>query len=253
MWVMEPFNAVFWVVTLCAVLLLTVASALLRKKSEQTRRRVLVGASLVTMAGFFVYKGFLSVDKEFDAIAAFNWWGELPLQLCNINMILIPIAVCWNKRALMSFCFFVGVLGAAMAIVMPGNGFENYSLLLPRMLGYFGTHYAIVLEGLALVTFGLYWPRFRDLPATALALLLIALAAFGINMLLRGTGLNPKANYFFTVEPEGNAIFEALYRLIPVPYLYMVPCVGILGVYMCAVMGVIKGIEWIGKRRKVQG
>jgi hypothetical protein len=34
----------------------------------------------------------------------------------------------------MSFCFFVGVLGAAMAICMPGTGFDNYSLLLPRML-----------------------------------------------------------------------------------------------------------------------
>ena len=249
MWVLRPFNGLFWALFAGAVILLAVASAILRRKSEQTRRRVLIVASFLTMLGFFTYKGLLSVDREYAAIYRFNWWGELPLHLCNVNMILLPIAVYWNKRPLMSFCFFVGVLGAAMAICMPGTGFDNYSLLLPRMLGYFGTHYAVMLEGLALVTFGLYWPRFRDLAMTALALLLIALAAFGINMVLRGTGLYPRANYFYTVEPEGNAIFETLYRWIPAPYLYVLPCIVILGAWMCVVMAVITALEWIGKRR----
>ncbi len=248
MWVLKPFNALFFGVLAAAVLLLAVVSVFLRKKSEQTRRRVLIVASLVTMIGFFVYKGFLSADREYAEIYRFNWWGELPLHLCNVNMILIPIAVYWNRRALMSFCFFVGVLGAAMAICMPGTGFDHYSLLLPRMLGYYGTHYAVMLEGLALVTFGLYRPKFRDLPMTALTLALIALAAFGINMLLRGTGLYARANYFYTVEPEGNAIFETLYRWIPVPYLYVVPCLAILGAYMCLVMTVLTALERVGKR-----
>ena len=253
-WILKPFNALYFALLAACLIVLTVASLALRKRSEAARRRTIIIASIVTMAGFFVYKGFLSVDHEYDRIAAevggFNWWGELPLHLCNINMILIPIAVHWNKRALMSFCFFVGVLGAAMAIAMPGVGFDQYSLLLPRMLGYYGTHLAIIMEGLALVTFGLYRPRLRDLPMTALTLLLIALAACGISLLLRATGLNPKANYFYSVETEGNAILELFHRWLPAPFMYLLPCVLILGVYMGLVMLVMTLFQRLARRRK---
>ena len=170
-WIMTPLNPLFYVISLCFLLLLTAASLAVRRKSDRTRRLVLVIASVVTLIGFFAYKYALSVDRDYDRIMAamngFNWWGELPLHLCNINMILIPIAVMKDRRSLMSFCFFLGPLGALMALLMPGNGFEGYSILLPRMIGYYGTHFMVIIEGLALVTFGLYRPRFRDFQSAA--------------------------------------------------------------------------------------
>ena len=238
-WIMHPFNGVFFACFALLLLLLVLAGVCLRSKSERTKKTVLVTACVLTLLGFFVYKYFLSIDAEFNEVTAamggFNWWGELPLQLCNINMILIPIAVLTNRRALMSFAFFVGPLGALMALVMPGTGFDGYSILLPRMLGYYGTHFMVIIEALALAVFGLYRPRFRDLPGTVAALVLISLAVFGFNMLLRTTGLHPKANYFFSVETEGNFILEIFHKWIPVPFLYLLPCIVILGVYMAVV------------------
>ena len=122
-----------------------------------------------------------------------------------------------------------------MALLMPGNGFDGYSLLLPRMLGYYGTHFMIVIEGWALVTFGLFRPRLRDLPRAVLATLTIALAVFLINLLLRWSGLHPKANYFFSVETEGNFLLEIFHSWIPLPFLYLIPSIVILGAYMLAV------------------
>lgn len=103
------------------------------------------------------------------------------------------------------------------------------------MLGYYGTHFMVVIEGLALVTFGMFRPKFRDLPRAILAALLIAFSIFCFNMLLRWTGLHPKANYFFSVETEGNPLLEIFYGWIPVPFLYLMPSIVILGVYMLAV------------------
>ncbi len=238
-WIMRPFNTLFLVVFGAFLALLVLASLLLRGKSGKAKRTVLVCACLVTFVGFFFYKYFLSIDADYDVITAnmggFNWWGELPLHLCNINMILIPIAVLRRSRPLMCFCFFVAPLGALMALLMPGNGFDGYSLLLPRMLGYYGTHFMIVIEGLAIVCFGLYRPKFRDLPRTVLAALLITLVIFGINMLLRWSGLHPKANYFFSVETEGNFLLEIFYKWIPVPFLYLMPAVLILTPYMALI------------------
>jgi uncharacterized membrane protein YwaF len=239
-WIMRPFNPLFCVVFGAFLLLLIAASLLVRGKSGRIKKTVLVTACLLTLIGFFVYKYYLSLDADYDRITAgmggFNWWGELPLQLCNINMILIAVAVLLDSRPLMSFCFFLGPLGAMMALVMPGNGFEGYSLLLPRMLGYYGTHFMIVIEALALATFGLYRPKFRDLPKTFLTIFLVALAVFCINMLLRVTGLHPKANYFYSVETEGNFLLDLFHKWIPVPFLYLLPSFVILGVYACPII-----------------
>ena len=239
-WIIRPFNGVFCAVFSAFLLVLALASSVMREASDKARRVVLSCACILTLIGFFVYKYYLSIDTAYDALTAgmggFNWWGELPLQLCNINMIMIPISVMTNKRPLMSFCFFVGSLGAMMALAMPTTGFDGYSLLLPRMLGFYGTHFMIVIEAMAIVTFGLYKPRFRDVPMTIVALLCIALVIFGIDMLLRWSGLHPKANYFFAVETEGNPVLELFYRLIPYPFLYLLPCSLVLGAYMAVII-----------------
>ena len=238
-WIMEPLNPLFLTVSAAFLLLLVLASLLLRGKSEKTRGAVLIAACVVTLIGFGIYKYYLSIDSEFNVITAemggFNWWGELPLQLGNINMIIIPIAVLKKNRALMCFGFFIGPLGALMALLMPGNGFDGYSLLLPRMLGYYGTHFMIVIEGLALASFGLFRPKFRDLPRAALAVLVIAFVIFLLNLLLRWSGLHPKANYFFSVETEGNFLLELFHSWLPFPFLYLLPSFGILVPYMLLV------------------
>jgi len=238
-WIVRPFNAVFNLLLVFFVLLLVLASLLLRRKQEKTKQIVLISACAVTLIGYFLYKYALSLDKDYDVITAamggFNWWGELPLHLCNINMLLIPLAVMRKNRSLMCFCFFLGPLGALMALAMPGNGFDGYSLLLPRMLGFYGTHFMIVIEGIALVAFGLFRPRFSDLPRAMLTAISIALCIFFVNLLLRWSGLHPKANYFYSVETEGNFLLEIFHRWIPVPFLYLLPCIGILGVYMVLV------------------
>lgn len=237
--ILRPFNGLFCAVFAAFLLVFALLGLLLRRRSEEGRGRALVLLSLLTMAGFVAYKIALSRDADYNRITAgmggFNWWGELPLHLCNINMLLLPIAVLRKSRPLMSFCFFLGPLGALMALAMPGNGFDGYSLLLPRMLGYFGTHFMVVCEGLALAYFGLYRPRFRDLPRTMLTAVLISFVIFCLNLLLRWTGLHPRANYFFTVETEGNFLLELFQRWIPAPFLYVLPSLVILGVYMALV------------------
>ena len=244
---MRPFNGLFLGVYAVLIILLIITSRLLRGKSFETRRNVLTGMCVFSMIGFFVYKYSLSLDKEYMVIyenfGGFNWWRELPLQLCNINMMLIPVSVFKKNRNLMAFCFFVGTLGAFMATAVPAYGFEGYSILLPRMLGFYGTHCLLVIEALALVTFGLYKPELKDLPGTVVMLFLIAFILYALSMLLRFTGICPRANYFYTVEPEGNAALELFYRWIPCPYLYLLPCVVALVPYMLVVLGIIRLVE----------
>ena len=126
-------------------------------------------------------------------------------------------------------------LGALMALVMPGAGFDGYSLLLPRMLGYFGTHFMVVIMAIAIVSFGLYRPKFKDLLKTCGVITLITFCVFLIDLLLIYTGLYPNANYFYAMRPIGNPLLELFHGWIPLPFLYLIPCLLILVPYMALV------------------
>ncbi len=239
-WIMRTFNPLFFATFAAFIALLVVASLLVKNRSEKTKKIVLITACIVTFVGFFVYKYFLSIDAEYDKLVietrgGFTWWAELPLQLCNINMILIPIAVAFDLRPVKSFSFFMAPLGALMALLSPAVGFNGYSIFLPRMLGFYGTHFMIIIEGLALATFGFYRPKFKDFPKTVLTIVILLLLITGINLLLIKTGLYERANYFFTMEHEGISILKLFWSWIPVPVLYLLPGAVILLAYMSLV------------------
>ena len=240
-WIMRPFNAVYFCTFGFFIALLVVSSLLLKNKPEKTRRTVLAVACIITAVGFFVYKYFLSIDVEYDQVAyasmgGFNWWGELPLHMCNINMILIPIAVWRKNRSLMSFNFFTGTLGATMALMMPSMGFAGYPLFMPRLIGFWGTHFMVLIESIALITYGLYKPAFKDVPKTLLTIVIVAFCIFLIDLFIRTTGLNPRANYFFAMETEGNPVLNIFHNLVPIPFVYLIPCLLIIAPYMCLII-----------------
>ena len=240
-WIYKPFNPVSVVLASFFVALLTVSTLLVRPLDLSMRKGIYTAVCLVTFVCFFIYKRDLSRDKEYDRIVGnmggFNWWGELPLQLCNINMMIMPIGVWLDHRGLMGFAFFAGTLGASIALSMPANGFSGYSIFLPRMVGYLFNHYMIVMEAIALVTFGFYSPEFSDIPVIMISFFLISCGIYLINLQLRKTGLHPHANYFYINETEGNPVMELFYKFIPVPFWYALPCLLVLLVYMLVIIG----------------
>ena len=239
--IIKPFNLVYIGLGLLCLALFVLLTHAVKDKDAEYRKKLLFYIMLGGFALYFWYKYMLSIDADYSAITAaageggFDWWKELPLHLCNINLILIPISIITGKRELQSFCFFAGPLGAIMAILMPTTGFDCYSLLLPRIFGYYVTHWLVVFGSLSLCSFKIYRPKFSDLKRTTLTILILSFGIFLFNMLLRVTGICVNANYFYTVEPFGNPILNLLYGLIPVPYLYVLPCLVILIPYMLLV------------------
>ena len=250
--IMKPFNGTFFLMLGIMILILIGLTLLFRKKSLRTRQIALTAIYIFGLVVFVVYKVFLSRDTAYSEICAaagkgaFSWWLELPLQLCNINLLMIPVAALTMKRPLLSFAFFVAPMGAGFALAMPGIGFEEYSLLLPRIFFYYLTHFMVFLGGPALACFGLYKPRFKDTVPTALMLLAVTFCIFLINELIIVTGANRYANYFFTMNTEGNAILDLCWALIPVPFLYEIPLVLILLPFIL----IVTAGFWVAKKLK---
>lgn len=231
--VIEPFNGVFFgfLALMLALALLTIR--LFRAKPEETRRRLVMGIYIFMFGVFVAYKLLLPLDAPYMQIyketwGDFTYLNELPLNPCNVTLVVLPFAVLTMKRPLLCFCFFAGLLGPIMALVTPITGFSGYSLWSIHVFGYYFTHFAILMAPLLLTGLGLYRPEYKDTLSFAVMMLLAAAVAYGVNMLLRVTGLVPSANYFFTIDDENNPILMLFHKLIPLPYFCVIPGLGIL-------------------------
>ena len=105
--IMEPFNALFFGIFAALIILLVIVSLLLRKKDIKVRETVIVAASLVTLAGFFVYKYFLSIDADFDAIRAAMGMGGF---ICSFLISL------WGYGAMFGFSFVCYACSLLLAV-----------------------------------------------------------------------------------------------------------------------------------------
>lgn len=253
--IIKPFNLLYclcWLICILTILLITL---FFRKKDEKKKKFFLISFCVVTIIIYFIYKGFLSIDKDFldltvPKLDKFNWFNELPLQLCNINMFLIPLGILTNNRQIKGFSFFTAPLGATMALINVENAFCGYSILIPRIWGYFLTHFLIVIAGILLATFNLYRPKIKDCFGISITFVIVAAFAFLNNIILRYTGLSDTANYFFTMNDAGIGILKIFYSWISIPFLYLLPALPILCIYMVFISAIFQIITKIQESKK---
>lgn len=237
----EPFNLTHLLCVLCSVAIIVLLTALFRDKSEKTRRLVVLICCGFNAILYIIYKIVLAsgVDYLSENGYTFTILSELPFQLCNISIFLVPIAVLLKKDKLLSYGFYLAVIGALMTTLFPEPEFQGICIAKFPIYGYYFTHYHIIINGILLVTLKLFKPSFKVLPFLNIILLAFAIVAFLINLLFNtcfiDTSVNPAANYFFTWEPADISILEVFYKWIPVRFLYLIPAIAILNAY-CSVV-----------------
>jgi uncharacterized membrane protein YwaF len=220
MFAIEPLNLTWFATMLVFVAAIVFIRMLLKGKTDKAKRDFLVFVSIVNILLFFIYKFYLATElSEYG----YSFFDMVPLHLCNINIILLPIALALNTRQVLSYLFYVAPLVAFLALITPLEGFSGESLFLMKNLGYYLTHGLIFIIGISLVTLDIIVLRYRDVLWCIVVLLALTFVVFGINSILNVT-IYPEANYFYTQSPDvGVPQLEWLWGLIPIPFVYLLP------------------------------
>lgn len=207
---------------------------LLKNRSKETIRIVLFVLSLSGIGAIL-----------YNLLA----WGSLieylPLHLCSINAILLPIAIASKSR----------MLGNLLLIWCLGALFANVMTFLPTSVSdlYGWTHiffcFPHVLEfgiPLLLIKFGLVEKKPKYILTSLGITALIYTGVHVANVLLNnycvranltdGNGELIQVNYMYSVRPD-NPLLDLFYKIIPHPYWYMYLVFPILGVYLIIVYG----------------
>jgi len=190
---------------------------ILRKQSYKVKKWVLFGVCLANIVLYVSYKFTLHDIKEVIIL------NELPLHLCNLNLILIPLALLLNKKFLYSYIYYVGVAGAIIGIAVYDSAYNNQPFGLMAIQGFFIYHALLLTTSLLPVLLGLYRPKFKDIFLALIVLLCLYSFMSVVNVIFRKTGILEISNYFYTFGMPGNPLAEFLWKIIPLPFLYLIP------------------------------
>lgn len=192
---------------------------LLRGRSFAVKRGWLFALALVTLATSIAFHLAYLLDPPPEG---FPLLQNLPLHLCTIMSFLMPFVVWFDWKPLRAVAFFPGAIAGIASLVSAASYEQGHSLFDPKSF-FWVAHELNAIVPFLLVSLGLYRPTWRQ------ALLSVVwVSAFGLVVILpldlaMRAWVDPGVNYFYLFDPEGADILVALWEIIPVPIIYMLP------------------------------
>lgn len=215
---------------------------LLKNRSDKTKRIVMFILSLSGMAA---------------VIYNLVTWGSpleyLPLHLCSINAILLPIVVLTDNRTLGNV-MMIWCVGAFLANTMQFYASDWGDLIGPTYLFFYLPHVFECAVPILLVKFGFvkkelsYLPRMLGI--TAGIYTVIHFVNLALNAYIAKAGLDFTVNYMYSLDHEGIPILKFLYDLLPFDYFYMYAVTPILLIYLAILYQKEIRLAWKAHKEK---
>ena len=220
-------------VTALMAIMVTLAVVLGRKNrtaDDRTKNRVMIVAAIL-IDSFELFKIVISCFRANDPLA---WLYDLPLFLCSIQLIAIPVAAFSRgklKAAALDFVLIFGILGAVLGTYGAGNNYGTYPVLGFDNVVSGITHSISGFASLYIAISGMTSMKKKNIPITVAILLFFCAAAGTANALL-------DYNYMFLVRGDGTP-YEIFYSLVGGnPVLYPAVVILLFVIYMFAFYGI---------------
>lgn len=218
------FGLIHMLTFLAAIGMILGLYLLLRRRSERVQTLVLGVLSLSGVAAIL-----------FNLIAWDSPVEYLPLHLCSLTAIALPIAVFTRSHRLCNL-LLLWSLGAIMAIVV-NTAQADYNLLSWTFFFYYFPHTMQFGVPILLFSLGLAKKDPRCISSTLAitggAYTIVHLCNVLINSHMAALGSAIRVNYMYSITPE-NPVLALFYRIIPHPYWYMFLILPIIAVYLAA-------------------
>jgi len=184
-----------------------------RKKGAPYNNRVLI-VSAILIDAFELIKIILGCCTSEDGIGAIR--TMLPLFLCSIQLITIPLAAFSKgriKEAALDFVFIFGILGAVLGTYAAGQNYNAYPVLSFTNVVSGLTHSISGFASLYIAISGMASMKRKNIGITFSILFFFGIAAYVVNHLL-------DYNYMFLMRGDGTP-YDILFNLVggnPIAY-----------------------------------
>lgn len=197
-----------------------------RTSDERTKNKVLI-ISAILIDSFELFKIVITCLRSNDPL---GWLYELPLFLCSIQLIVIPIAAFSKgrcKEAALDFVLIFGILGAVLGTYGAGNNYGSYPVLGFDNVISGITHSISGFASIYIAVSGMLSMKKKNIPIT-----LMILCAFCAGALIANFALD--YNYMFLMRADGTP-YELLYTIVGgIQILYSIGVVLLFFIYILA-------------------
>lgn len=218
-------NFVWWMVMAQSCIATILLYLLLRRKNEEQKRKAILFIGYAIMVLYFVQKILMFHYDRYISVNGTGWEHRLtellPFNLCYLSVILMIIGAHLKNKYLLGFCFYMSSLGAVLALVAPAGIFTDTNLLQPAVGLFYFLHVLLIAVFWNIGFLGIVKPGKKIGIASTLLLYVIVFLIHIVNWLGRSIGLD-SMNYIFTFDTEGSMALEMFWKLIPVPFVYLV-------------------------------
>lgn len=218
----------------CLMAVMVAAAVILglkyKSKTDREKNRVIIYSAILIDA-FEIFKIIIVCLKSGDP---FRWRYELPLFLCSVILIALPIAAFSKgrlKESALDFVLIFGILGALLGTYGAGNNYSAYPVLSFDNVISGVTHTISGFASLYIGISGMASMKKKNIPITFAVLLGFGVCASIANKIL-------DYNYMFLVRGDGTP-YEILYSLVGGnPIIYPVSVMALFFIYILAFYGV---------------
>lgn len=201
-------------------------------KHRPMRTKIITGIVLsVILAAMYIVR----ISYIVTVIGA-NFKFHLPLHMCSIAILLMPIAAITRSKAVCTFLYMINLPGAIVAIVVPQVWFYDYSLKVFDYLvvAYYVEHALIVALSLYFVLTGLSEINKKAIANCAIftglfyVIMIFVNQIFGTYYMYTGITENPLAFLYFNFSTFSFTVFDQKFELNPLYYLIIIAIATVL-------------------------
>ena len=213
-----------------------------KNKEDTVKNKVLIWAAFL-IDGFELFKIAFNLGASDDGN---SWKRDLPLFLCSIQLIVIPLAAFSKgklREASLDFVFIFGILGAVLGTVGAAQNYNAYPVLsFPNVVSGI-THSISGFASLYIVISGMASMKMKNLPLVLLILTGFCIAAYVANVTL-------DYNYMFLMNHDGTP-YQIFYDLVGGhPVFYPIIVVLLFFVYIFDFTYIYNFIKFKGNTKK---
>ena len=248
-------NAVWCVVMFSLVPITVLPYLFVRNRPEKEIRRILVMLSMLVIVLFFILRLMLFTDETFIAKFGTGWKVKLshllPFHLCYVTPLLLIAGLLADRKRLIAFSFYIGPIGAILAIAFPDGFYLDKPLFMPSVFLFYLLHALLIALYFNSGLYGFFRISWKDGVIAVFYLMALALIMHGVNLAGRTLGFYDM-NYFYTMESGGSGLLETFHEWNPHPYLYLfLPCTAIGLVWTTLMTACYKVITLLRKKRRL--
>ena len=231
------------------VLIMTCMAVILgmrnKNRDDKSKNRVLIVSALL-IDGFELFKIVILSIRHGDAM---YWVRVLPLFLCSIQLITIPLAAFSKgrvKEASLDFVTVFGLLGALLGTYFAGNNYSVYPVLSFDNVVSGITHCISGFVSLYIMISGMISMKRENFPITLCILGGFCVAAYIANLFV-------DCNYMFLSRGDGTP-YDIVYALVNGnPLLYPLSVVVLFVLYIAGFYHILYRIQNRQKEKKAAG